>query len=128
MNAMEWSKSSLGYGRKLVDSTIAGIHSGEHGFLEEGRLTPYVATATRRSLCPSAIGAIVGACCGYLATDRRSAARALGGAIVGGMAGFSAGMLWETRDLTASVGSCVRKSVQRTRDEHWFEKNPIDYA
>lgn len=128
MNVKKWSQSSVGYGRKLVGSTITGIHTGEDPFLEEGRLEPYIATAIRSSLFPSAIGAAVGACCGYLTSERRSAARAVGGAILAGIAAFSAGMLWETRDLAASVGSNVRRNVQRTRDEHWFAKHPIDYA
>ena len=128
MNVKEWSRSSVGYGRKLVDSTITGVHTGEAPFLEEGRLEPYIATAIGRSLVPSAIGAAVGACCGYLTSDRRSPTRALGGAILAGIAAFGAGMLWETRDLAESVGSSVRVNVQRTRDEHWLAKHPIDYA
>lgn len=128
MKVKEWSQSSVGYGRKLVDSTITGIHAGEAPFLQEGRLEPYIATAIGRSLVPSAVGAAVGACFGYLASDRRCAARALGGALLAGIAAFGAGVLWETRDLTESVGSSVRENVQRTRDEHWLAKHPIDYA
>lgn len=128
MNVKEWSKSSAAYGRKLVQSTIEGMHTGRDAFLDEERLTPYFAEITRKSLVPAALGAVVGACCGYLASHRRSAGRAMGGSILGGTIGFSTGLIWESRELTASVGTSVRESVQHTRDEHWFEKHPIDYA
>jgi hypothetical protein len=128
MNVAEWSQSTVGYGRKLVHSTIGGVHDGECSFLEQGRLTPYFAEVTKKSLIPAALGAALGACCGYLANRRRSAATALAGGILGGTIGFSAGTIWESRELTVSVGSSVRKRVQQTRDEHWFEKHPIDYA
>jgi len=128
MNAKTWSKSTVEYGRKLVDSTVDGIRTGEDEFLVDGRLTPYLAKGATRSLAPAAIGAILGAYCGGLRRERRSAARVLTGCILGGLVGFGAGMVWETRYLTESIGANVSKRVQSVRDEHWLEENPIDYA
>lgn len=128
MNVMAWSKSTVDYGRKLVDSAVDGVRTGEDEFLVDGRLTPYLATGATKSLAPAAIGAILGACCGSLQRERRSAARILTGCILGGLIGFGVGMVWETRYLTESIGANVQKRVQSARDEHWLEENPIDYA
>ena len=128
MNVMAWSKSTVDYGRKLVDSAVDGVRTGEDEFLVDGRLTPYLTKGASRSLVPAAIGAILGTYCGALRHERRSTARILTGCILGGLLGFSAGMVWETRYLTESIGTNVRKRVQSARDEHWFEENPIDYA
>ena len=128
MNVKVWSKSTVGYGRKLVDSAIDGLRTGEDEFLASGRLTPYLAKGATRSLAPAGIGAVLGAYCGSLRHERRSNARILTGCILGGLIGFSAGMAWETRYLTESIGTNVRKRVRSARDEHWLEENPIDYA
>lgn len=128
MSVMEWSRSAAGYGRKLVESTVSGVRTAEDQFREEGQLPSYFGRGARRSLGPAAMGIVVGACLGYHGGDRRSIARTLAGGFLGGLIGFSTGMVWETRELSASVGSSVRKSVQLTRDEHWLQRHPIDYA
>jgi hypothetical protein len=128
MNVKAWSKSTAGYSRKLVDSAVDGIRTGEGEFLVDGRLTPYLAKGATRSLAPAAIGMILGAYCGCLRHEGRGTARILTGCVLGGLIGFGAGMVWETRYLTESIGTNVRKRVQSVRDEHWLEENPIDYA
>ena len=128
MNVREWSKSSVDYGRKLVDSAVEGARTGEDRFLQDAPLVPYLQKSARQALGPAALGACLGAVGGYLGNRRRSAGRALAGGLLGGAIGFCAGMIWENRDFTASVCSAAWKSIGRTRDEHWFEKNPIDYA
>lgn len=128
MNVREWSKSSVDYGRKLVDSAVEGARTGEDKFLKEAPLTPYLAQSARQALAPAAIGACLGVLGGYLADRRRSSTRALAGGLIGGAIGFGAAMIWENRQFTASIFSGAWKSVGKTRDEHWFKKNPIDYA
>ncbi|HET7891723.1 MAG TPA: hypothetical protein VFL34_09365 [Candidatus Sulfotelmatobacter sp.] len=54
--------------------------------------------------------------------------RKLAFGLIGGAIGFGAGVLWENRQFTASVASGAWKKINQARDEHWFEKNPIDYA
>jgi hypothetical protein len=63
-----------------------------------------------------------------MATGRRSRPRTLLCALLGGVVGFGAGVIWESRQLTATVASNSWKRVSKTRDEHWLEQNPIDYA
>ncbi len=128
MSVMEWSKSTVGYGRKLMQSTVKGVRTGEDQFREEGQLAPYLERNARRSLNSAAIGVVLGACFGYHGNDRHSVAKMLLGGLLGGLVGFSAGMIWNTRQLTASVESSVRKNVQLARDEHWLQRHPIDYA
>lgn len=128
MSVKEWSRSTVGYGRRLVHSTLDGVRIGEDQFRKGGQLTPYFGSGARRSLSPAVIGIILGTCLGYRSSDRRRAVKALVGGVLGGLIGFSAGMTWETRQLAASVGSSVRKNVQFARDEHWLQQHPIDYA
>lgn len=128
MSFLEWSKANVDYGRKLMDSALEGARAGESDFLREEPLVPYLEESVRHALRPALVGACVGIVGGYLGGARRSPARAVACAILGGALGFGAGVLWESRDLTASVASRAWKSVRKTRDEHWFERNPIDYA
>ncbi len=128
MSFQEWSQSSVEYGRKLVDSAVAGARSGENEFLKEELLTPYLSEAARQAIGPAMIGACLGAVGGYLQSGQRSKSRGLAFGLLGAVIGFGTGMIWDSRDFTASVASGAWKNIRRTRDEHWFEKNPIDYA
>jgi hypothetical protein len=128
MNVMEWSRSNVDYGRKLADSAVAGARTGEHEFLKEESLGPVLGEFARQALGPAIIGACLGALGGYFGSGRRSKTTSLAGALVGGAIGFGAGVIWDSRHFTASVASGAWKSIRKTRDEHWFEQNPIDYA
>jgi len=128
MSFLDWPKSSVDYGRKLVASAIEGARTGEDEFLKKETLAPYFSKSAERAVIPTVIGACFGAAAGYLGNGRRSGARALAYGFVGGVIGFGAGVLWESREFTASVASGAWKSISKTRDEHWFDKNPIDYA
>lgn len=128
MNSAQWSKSSVGYGLKLVDSAMAGARTGEREFLQEKSLVPFLGESVRQALGPAVIGACLGALGAYLEKERHSKTTALAGAFLGGAIGLGASMIWDNRHLTASVASGAWKGIGKTRDEHWFEKNPIDYA
>ena len=128
MNFMEWSKSSVDYGQRLVNSALEGARRGEEEFLKEESLSPVLTDSARHALVPALIGAYLGAFGGSLGSGRRSPARAVAFGLLGGAIGFGAGLAWENREISASVASSAWKKVKQTRDEHWFEKNPIDYA
>ena len=130
MNFVEWSKSSLDYGRKLVDSAVDGARAGEDEFLDtqEEALVPYLEQSAKHALAPAAVGACLGLLGGCLVNGRRSTARMLAFGILGGVIGFGAGIVWENRQFAASVAAGAWKSLSKTRDEHWFENHPIDYA
>ncbi len=128
MNFMEWSKSSVDYGHKLVSSAVEGAREGEDEFLNEEPLAPYLGETARQALVPAVIGAYLGALGGSLGGNRRSSTKAAAYSLLGGAIGFGAGLIWQNRELSASVASSAWKKISQTRDEHWFEKNPIDYA
>jgi hypothetical protein len=128
MNLREWSKSSADYSRKLVDSAVEGARVGEDRYLKDEALAPYLGESARRALAPAIVGACLGVLGGCLGKEPRSTARTLADGLLGGAIGFGAGMVWENRQITASVVSGAWESIGKTRDEHWFEKNPIDYA
>src|SRR6516225_9582828 len=102
MNFLEWSKSNVDYGRKLMDSAVEGAREGESEFLREEPLGPYLERSALRSIAPTIIGACVGLVGGYL-EERRSRNRTLIYGLLGGVIGFGAGVAWENRNLTASV-------------------------
>ena len=127
MNFLEWSKSNVDYGQKLVNSALEGAQQGENEFLKSESLAPHLSESAQRALVPAVVGACLGAF-GSLSQRRRSSARALAFSLLGGAIGFGAGVIWENRQFTASVASGAWKKISQTRDEHWFEQNPIDYA
>ncbi|MGC1649678.1 MAG: hypothetical protein WA741_27960 [Candidatus Sulfotelmatobacter sp.] len=128
MKFMEWSKSSVDYGQRLVNSALEGAREGEEDFLKEESLSPLLTGSARHSLLPALIGAYLGAFGGSLGSRRRQPSRAVAFGLLGGAIGFGAGLAWQNREISASVASSAWKRIKQTRDEHWFEKNPIDYA
>ncbi len=127
MSFLQWSKPSFEYGRKLVDSALEGARAGEGEFLEDGHIAPYLNDSVRSALGPAVIGTCVGIL-GSLSNGDHSARRTVACGVLGGALGFGAALLWESRELTSSVASSAWKNLRKTRDEHWFEQNPIDYA
>lgn len=127
MNALEWSKSEVDYGRKLMDSALEGARSGERKFLKDDRLGRHLERSVLHALGPMMLGAGLGWLSGRL-QDRRSKNKAFALGLLGGVIGLGTSLMWENWKLTASVASGAWKNITKTRDEHWFEKNPIDYA
>jgi hypothetical protein len=128
MNLTEWSLSSLDYGRKLVNSGLEGVREGEEEFLHGDRLAPFLNHSARNACKPAFVGACLGVVGGYFEHGRRSPWKAVGLGIIGGLIGFGAGLAWQSRDLGRCIFCDAVKSINKTRDDHWFEKNPIDYA
>jgi hypothetical protein len=127
MNILKWSKSEVAYGRKLVDSAVEGARHGEGDFLKQESLGNYLEKSALDAMVPTMLGACMGWFGGYL-ENGRSNKRALACAFLGGAIGFGASVLWDNRELTACVASGAWKSINKARDAHWFEKNPINYA
>jgi len=121
------TRSNLDYTRKLVHSAVEGAQRGEEDFLQGEPLTEFLGTSVRSALRPAAIGVFLGIVGGCSESNRKSA-KALAYGILGGGIGFSVGLVWESRRLVVSIANCARRKVDKVRDEHWFERNPIDYA
>jgi hypothetical protein len=127
MTVGEWSKTSVDYGRKLLDSGMEGAHEGEEAFLEGEPLAPFLGEAARKAITPTAVGVCLGIL-GSRSGRGRSAGKTLAFAVFGGAVGFAIGLGWQSRRLAVSVASGAMKNIEKTRDEHWLERNPIDYA
>src|SRR5512146_714346 len=128
MSVATWLTPNIEYGRKLFQSALQGARSGEEGFLRGKSFHLFVDESAWHALKPAALVACIGMLGGYSGNRNRSLRRTLEYGAVGGAIGFGVGLAWQSRRLTASVASGAWKKLGRVRDEHWLERNPIDYA
>ena len=128
MNVATWLTPNVVYGRKLLRSAMEGARSGEAAFLHGRPFHFFVDESAWHALKPAALAACVSALGAYSGRRHRSPGRALAYGVLGGTLGFGAALAWESRGLTASIASAAWRKINRTRDEHWLESNPIDYA
>lgn len=128
MSVAAWLMPNVEYGRKLFRSALQGARYGEEGYLHGKPFHLFVDESAWNALKPAALAACIGVLGGCSGRRNRSAARAVEYAVVGGAIGFGVGLAWQSRRLTASVASEAWKKLGRARDEHWLERNPIDYA
>lgn len=128
MDLREWSKSEVEYGRKILDSGLRGVRSGEEEFLNGRPLTPYLNQSAREALKPAALGACLGMFASRQVDDENTIGKTLLLGLVGAAIGFGAGLAWETRRLSASAARGALRNTHKVRDEHWVEKHPIAYA
>ena len=128
MTLREWSKASSEYGRKLVNSGLEGARSGQEEFLHGKSLKPFLSESARHALAPAVVGACLGVLSGKADNGDRANGKAFAYGFLGGLVGFGAGMAWESRELTESIAFGALRTITKTRDEHWLEQHPIDYA
>jgi len=128
MDLHTWSRSNVDYGRKILHSGLEGARSGEEAFLQGRPLTSVLDESARKALPLAAIGACLGLLGSCAGNHNKSARRAFAYGIFGGVIGFGTGVAWGNRRLIASFASGARKNIAQVRDEHWLERNPIDYA
>ena len=128
MHVSEWSKSEVEYGRRVLNSGLEGVRSGGEAFLHGRPITPFFRESLQKALKPAAVGACLGLLANCPRKGRTDLRRTLMFGVLGGFLGFAGGVLWETRFIAASAAGGAIDSVGKVRDEHWLEKNPIDYA
>jgi hypothetical protein len=58
MSFLEWLRSSVDYGRRLVDSKVEGARTGEDEFLEEEALAPHLERSARQALALPSLGLV----------------------------------------------------------------------
>lgn len=124
----KWSRSEFEYGRRVVNSGLEGARSGREAFLNGKSLTPFLTEVARNALKPAGLGACVGMLSGYRGNEHSSISKVLGFGFLGALMGFAYGVALESRDLTSSIAGNALRSIGKVNDEHWLEKNPIDYA
>jgi len=128
MTISEWSKSEIDYGRKLVNSGLEGARFGRAEFLRGKSFTPFLNGSAMNALGAAVVGGCIGLLGTYLASRRRSTRKTCAFGIFGTALGLGVGVAWENRRLGTGIVSSAWKNIGRTRDEHWLERNPIDYA
>ena len=107
------------YGKKLVNAVIYGVRAAE----------PSDATRYFSSLLLKSVRlAVGGACTAWLASQMLRRRARLFSALGGAGVGFLAALAWNSRVEARNMAYSVCKEVNRVRDEHWLELNPIDYA
>jgi hypothetical protein len=127
MSLQTWLKSNSDYSRKLVHSAVEGAHTGEGEFLHGEPLAVFLNESARYAFAPAVIGAFLGALSACSA-EQRKAAKTIGLGLLGCAIGFGTAFTWQSRRLGSSVARAAWKRIADTRDAHWFEENPIDYA
>jgi hypothetical protein len=129
MKIGDWLKSELEYGRDLADSGWQGARTAADSMLQEEAVSELLTRSARASWAPTVLGAGLGAFCGLLAQRRKpnnAAVVALG--VVGGFVGFTAGVAWETRELSSGIARGAMRKIGTTRDSHWLGKHPINFG
>ena len=129
MDASTWVKSNIDYGRKLVESGIAAADSGRKEFLHSQPLRPFLGESARKALKFSTAASCLGIGLAFATrSHRKKTVDTIAFAIAGAALGFAAGVTWESRRFLSTMTRQVIKDVTATRDAHWLEKHPIDYA
>ena len=127
MNHNAPAATRLAYGRKLVNAGISGIRTGRENF-DPQRASALVSNSAEESLKLALVGACLGILPACLMRRRSRLSSALVLGVAGSALGFCAGFSWKTRKLTSTLARSAVREVRRVKDEHWLDKNPIDYA
>jgi hypothetical protein len=125
MKIGDWLKSEVEYGRDLADSGWQGARDA----LQGKPVSEILSHSLRASWAPTVMGAGVGALCALIARRRQpktGVVLALG--VVGGVVGFTAGVAWETRQLSSGIARGAMRNIGSTRDSHWLGKHPINFG
>jgi hypothetical protein len=128
MNFRQWSQSEVEYGRKVLNSLMAGARSGRETFLDGRPLTPFLGKVVRNASTPAAAGAVLGMLGSLPGSHPKPAKRALAFGLLGWAIGLGIGVAWQSRELTSCAANGAWRNIGRVRDEHWLELHPIDYA
>ncbi len=120
--------SYLRYGRTLADSGVSGLRDGTSSYLKGQSLGNVLGESARSSLTFAAIGLGAGLLQLYIGNRRSRVPRSVVVGAVGATLAFIAGFTWKTRELAGSMAHGALKNLEVTRDEHWLECHPIDYA
>ncbi len=124
----DWQKSTSDYTRELLVRGREGAALGRESFLHGTPLSTFLNQSARVALLPAAVGACLGFLGAYPRSRYHVVRRAMACGFLGCAVGFSAGLVWKTRRLAASVASGAWKNMGEARDEHWLQRHPIDYA
>jgi hypothetical protein len=119
--------TTVGYGRKLIGAGVTGLRTGHREF-DPAKANALVSRSAQESWPFALAGACLGIAPACILARRSRAANSVVFGALGGVLGFLAGFSWKTRELSSTLAHSAVLEVGRVKDEHWLEKNPIDYA
>jgi hypothetical protein len=128
MNRRESVKSTVKYGRRLVNAGLSGIRTGQPAALNGRSFSSVLAESARDSLKLAAAGICIGLLRSSLKNRRGHLSSTLAYGALGSALGFCAVLGWKTRAVASSLAHSAVKEMQKVSDEHWLEVHPIDYA
>ena len=129
MKIGDWLKSEVEYGRDLAGSGLQGARTAADSLLHGEHVGKVLGRSARASWAPTVMGAGFGAVSALLVQRRKprgGAVIAMG--IVGGVVGFTAGVAWETRQLSSGIARGAMRKIGTARDSHWLGKHPINFG
>jgi hypothetical protein len=118
---------TFSYARKLLNAGFSGIRSGRPAAFHERPVSNILSDAAA-TLVPLAAAAASVALFHSFATNRGRSANIWTYGAVGTAIGLIAGVGWQSRKVAASLAHSAVTEVNKTRDQHWLEQHPIDYA
>ena len=128
MSITEKIKSNIAYGQELVESGVEGANEARKATLKAPETVDMVTAAAQESWQGATIGVLAGAIFGVLTDDRKPLRGVITGGLLGAVAGFASSFAWKTRPLTSSMVQGASKRIGTVRNQHWLEKNPINYG
>ncbi len=129
MKIGDWLKAEVEYGRDLAGSGWKGACTAYDSILGERPVGDIVSHSLRASWAPTVVGAGVGTICGLLVQRRKhNTAAIVAMGVVGGVLGFTAGVAWDTRELSSGIARGAMRNIGTTRDSHWLGKHPINFG
>ena len=129
MKIGDWLKSEVEFWRDLANSGWQGARTASDSILQDQPVGRILGRSARASWAPTAMGAGAGVVCALLAQrprPRTAAVVTMG--VVGGVVGFTAGVAWETRQLSSGIARGAMRRIGTTRDSHWLGKHPINFG
>ena len=122
MGIVRSHQSDFGYVKQLLGAGIDGIAAARRE--QSGIFHPPLRTAVWPTV---AVGATVGAL-GTRLSGRRKASTVAMGTIVGSLIGIGAALAWRSRRFAGSAVRRASQNVNASRDLHWLQTHPINYA
>jgi hypothetical protein len=123
---------SFTYGRKLVYAGLNGVRCGAPVALNGQSLSDVMSDSAVTVVSLTLAGALAGASVGLLGSclmqKRGRTTNVWMYGAVGTAIGLFAGVSWKSRKIASSLAHSAIKEMSKTRDEHWLEAHPIDYA
>jgi hypothetical protein len=114
----------VAYLRRLAKAGYEGLASS----WQDSQGVVFSPPLKRVAWIPMSAGAAVGLIAARYAPKRKTASSAAIGGAAGTVGGLVAAAAWASRNLVRAAARNALRRINATRDAHWLQLNPIDYA